>query len=132
VDNLTVLQAKRYGVYSCSEDVTLVYAAQLMVQEDVSGLVVTDQEGNLVGIITRTDLLRAFRTSPEWRNQRVGDFMNRDVVTVTPHDHLHHVADLLINKQIHRVVIVEIEDGKKRPIGVISDADLVFHMTRSY
>jgi CBS domain-containing protein len=132
VDNLTVLQAKRYGIYSCSEDVTLVYAAQLMVQEDVSGLVVTDHEGNLVGIITRTDLLRAFRASPEWRNQRVSDFMNRDVVTVTPHDQLHHVADLLINKQIHRVVIVEIEDGKKRPIGVISDADLVFHMTRFY
>jgi CBS domain-containing protein len=132
VDNLTVLQAKRYGIYSCSADATLVYAAQLMVQEDISGLVVVDQDGYLLGIITRTDLLRAFQESPAWRNRRVSDYMNKEVVTVTPHDHIEHVASLLIGKQIHRVVIVEVEDGKKRPIGVISDADLVFHMTRSF
>ena len=132
MDNLTVLQAKRYGIYSCSADATLVYAAQLMVQEDISGLVVVDQGGYLLGIITRTDLLRAFQGSSGWRNHRVSEFMKQDVVTVTPHDHLDHVANLLIGKQIHRVVIVEVEDGKKRPIGVISDADLIFHMTRSY
>lgn len=132
MDNLTVLQAKRYGIYSCSSDSTLVYAAQLMVQEDVSGLVVVDQDEYLAGIITRTDLLRAFQATPAWRNLKVSDYMNTQVVTVTPHDHLEHVASLLIAHQIHRVVIVEVEGGKKRPIGVISDADIVFHMTRTF
>ena len=132
MDNLTVLQAKRYGIYSCSSDSTLVYAAQLMVQEDISGLVVVDQDGFLAGIVTRTDLLRAFQSTPSWRNLKVNDLMNTEVVTVTPHDNLEHVASLLTAHQIHRVVIVEVDDGKKRPIGVISDADVVFHMTRSY
>jgi CBS domain-containing protein len=132
VDNLTVLQAKRYGIFSCSSDSTLVYAAQLMVQEDISGLVVVDQDGFLAGIFTRTDLLRAVQNNPSWRNLKVSDFMNTGVVTVSPHDHLDHVASLLLAHQIHRVVIVEVEDGKKRPIGVISDADITFHLTRTY
>jgi len=126
----TVLQAKRFGVYSCNQDKTLCEAAQRMVEEDISALVVLDGEGYLAGIITRTDLLRAFISTENWENHLVRDYMNPAVVTVSPQTHLVQVAELLLDKQIHRVVVVRDEQGKKRPVSVVSAADLVYHMVK--
>lgn len=128
--DLTVIQAKRYGTIHCSSQDTLLEAARSMVQEDISGLVVVDAEGFLKGIFTRKDLLRARLETKEWQQCHVEQYMTPDVVTVTPKDLLSHVAQLLLDRHIHRVVIVENIEGKQRPIGVISDADLVYHMTR--
>lgn len=125
--DLTVLQAKRFGAIVCDSTTRLIEAARTMVAEDISGLVVQDAAGNLAGIITRADLLRAFTTRPDWGDQAVEAFMSRNVVSVHPGDKITHVAHLLVEKGIHRVVIVQ-NDG--RPVGVISDSDLVYHMVR--
>ena len=128
--DLTVLQAKRYGIFSCTADTLLIKAARKMVDEDISGLVVTDQDGGLAGILTRTDLLRAYHTESGWADEPVEKYMNREVVHVTPQDRLSDVARLLLEHQIHRVVIVQKENQRLRPVGVISDADIVYHMTK--
>jgi predicted transcriptional regulator len=127
----TVLQAKRFGVYSCSQDKALRDAAQRMVEEDISALAVVDAEGYLSGIITRTDLLRALVSCDDWEGQPVERFMNKEVVTVTPNTQLLKVAELLLDKQIHRVVVARDENGKKRPVSVVSAADLVYHMVKN-
>ena len=101
-----------------------------MADEDISALVVTDSDGYLVGIITRTDLVRAHQARPDWATQTVEAYMSQPVVTVTPQHKLSHVAELLIEKQIHRVVVVQEENSKQRPIGVVSSADLVYHMAK--
>ena len=51
--------------------------------------------------------------------------MTHSVITVTPDTKLIDAADLLVNKHIHRVVVVREEEGGSRPIAVISDSDLV-------
>jgi CBS domain-containing protein len=127
----TVLQAKRYGIYQCENSTRLVEAAQRMVDEDVSSLVVVDQEGYLVGIITRVDLLRAYVEADDWSDKPVSEVMIKDVVTVTPHDLLNHVAELLITKGIHRVVVTNEENGRQKPVAVVSAADLVYHLVKS-
>jgi predicted transcriptional regulator len=126
----TVIQAKRFGVFSCRKNKSLLHAAQQMVEEDISALVVVDDDGFLAGIITRTDLLRAFVRFEDWEKQRVESFMNTEVVTVSPQTQLDRVAELLLEKQIHRVVVARNEDGKLRPISVVSAADLVYHMVK--
>ena len=127
----TVLQAKRFGIFSCSQDETLQEAARRMVEEDISALVVVDKEGYLVGIITRIDLLRALTKLEDWEKFLVKDYMNTEVVTVTPQTQLTRVAELLVDKQIHRVVVAREENGKKKPVSVVSAADLVYHMIKS-
>ena len=129
--DLTVLQAKRYGTYTCASHDTLLGAAQRMVDEDISCLVVVDSRGYLEGILTRSDLLRAYTSVNEWGDLLVGAYMTREVVTVQPQDFISHVANLLREKQIHRVVIVQKEHGNLRPVGVISDSDMVYHMVRN-
>jgi CBS domain-containing protein len=127
----TVQQAKRYGIYRCFDSETLKTAAQRMVDEDVSCLAVVDSEGYLVGIVTRVDLLRAYVNNHDWADQHVSNVMIRDVITVKPEDMLYHVAELLITRGIHRVVVVNDEDGRQKPVAVVSAADLVYHMLKS-
>lgn len=126
----TVIQAKRFGVFSCRKDTSLMDAAQRMVEEDISALVVVEADGFLSGIITRIDVLQAFVRFEDWEKQSVEKFMTMDVVTVSPQTQLDHVAELLLEKQIHRVVVVRNEKGRLRPISVVSAADLLYHMVK--
>jgi CBS domain-containing protein len=126
----TVLEAKRYGCYSCTPDTTLLEAIRRVVEEDISCLVVLDPEGYLAGVITRSDMVRAYLASDDWAAQKVGDHMTTHVVTVSGDDRLSDVAQLLIDRHIHRVIAVREENGRQRPVAVVSDADLVYHMVK--
>ena len=126
----TIIQAQRYGVYTCREQVNLLTAARQMAEEDISALVVVDEDGYLLGIITRTDMMRALCDCEDWAKTPVKDYMSPQVVTVSPKDHLREVAQILLDKGIHRVVAVQMEDGKQKPIAVISAADIVYHMSK--
>jgi CBS domain-containing protein len=101
-----------------------------MVEHDISGLVVTEPDGHLAGIITRNDVLRGYLASDEWQLLPVGDYMTRDVIAVTPEDSLRDVANLLLDHHIHRVVVVREENGKPKPVAVVSATDLIYHMMK--
>ncbi len=126
----TVLEAKRFGYHHCTPDTPLLEAVTQLVDHDISCLVVTDADGYLTGIITRNDVLRGYLASSEWQSQLVGEFMTRDVITVTPEDLLSTVASLLVDHHIHRVVVVRDEDGKQKPMAVVSATDLIYHMMK--
>lgn len=127
---LSVMQAKRFGVWTTASTATLLEVAREMVDRNISGLVVVDAEGCLEGLITRTDLVRAAHDRRDWMNLTANDYMVRNVVTVRLDDTLQHVMDLLIEHHVHRVVAVEPEDDKLRPIAVLSAADVVYHMAQ--
>lgn len=125
----TVIEAKRIGVFTCSINCSLSEAAARMLDEDISALVAVDGEGCLAGIITRVDLLRAWQSAPDWRAETVRSYMMSDVVSVSEEVCLAEVAKILLEKHIHRVVVVRVTDeGKPRPIAVVSAADLIYHM----
>jgi CBS domain-containing protein len=75
-------------------------------------------------------VLRGYMASDEWQRLLVGDYMTRDVVTVAPEDLLSTVANLLLDHRIHRVVVVRQENGKPKPVAVVSDTDLIYHMMK--
>ena len=126
----TVLEAKRFGCHCCTSEAPLIDAVTKMVEHDISSLVVTDADGYLAGIITRSDVLRGYLAHDDWQQQPVGEFMTQDVVTVSPQDLLATVANLLLDHHIHRVVVVRDENGKLKPLAVVSDTDLIYHMVK--
>jgi CBS domain-containing protein len=127
----SVLQAKRFGVFQCRPDMPLLEAARRMVAEDVSALVVTNAAGHMCGLLSRTDVLRAHLAGADWMKQPVSQVMSTEVVTVEPDDTLEVVASRLVEHHIHRVVVVRREDSGLRPLSVVSDSDLVYHLVRS-
>ncbi len=130
VKDLPVLKAKRFGVYTCHERCTLKDCAKLLDSRNVSSLVVVGDEGQLRGIITRSDLVRACYQQLDWAAQKVDAWMNADVVTVELDATLLDVMQLLIDKHIHRVVAVRRENDIIIPMGILSDADIVYHMAQ--
>lgn len=126
--NMTVLEAKRFGVTTCKATATLMSAACLMQEHNISALVVVDLQGFLAGVITRTDLVRACYERDDWAHQPVHSYMNADVVTVRLDDRLEKVMALLIERHIHRVVAVEPVGDKLKPMGVLSATDIIYHM----
>lgn len=127
----TVLQAKRLGIVSCKRQDALGGIAQRMADDDISALVVVNPAGDLAGIISRSDLLRAYIEADDWGAAPVARFMTRDVVWVTPDALLADAAQLLLGRHIHRVVVVRQEEEGLRPIAVVSDSDLVCDMVRN-
>jgi CBS domain-containing protein len=125
----TVLQAKRLEVFTLPLTATLRDAARRMVERQISSLVVVDDAGELQGVITRTDLIRAYLALDDWDAQPVTRYMTRDVITVTPQAVLRDVAHQLLDHHIHRVVVVS-EEGGRRPVSVVSSSDLIYHMLK--
>jgi signal-transduction protein with cAMP-binding, CBS, and nucleotidyltransferase domain len=101
-----------------------------MVKEDISTLVVVDDSECLLGLITRIDLMRVRYQRDDWQDQTVGSAMTREVVTVSPQDTLETVMTLLLERHIHRVVVVREEESGLHPVAVLSAADILYHMAR--
>ena len=66
------------------------------------------------------------RVDAREREQRAREAL----VAVGLGDKLEQVMKLLIENHIHRVVAVENENGKLRPVAVLSAADVVYHMAQ--
>lgn len=95
----------------------------------VSSLAVTDGD-KMVGVITRTDLLRLGQRQAGKRlgadlltfpNQKVEEAMTTELVTVAPGDKVDQAADLMLKGRLHRVYVVE--GGALK--GVLSTRDIM-------
>lgn len=119
------------GVLTCQRDTPVQDVAQQMTKNDVSALVVVDDDGNMVGLISRTDLVNARLYEQYWKHWRgltVGHIMVTDVVHVYPRDTVQHASKLMMDRKIHRVVVVEGDETGTKPIGILSITDLVRDM----
>jgi len=126
----TVLQAKRLGIHSCSPDTSLVSAIRTIVDEEVSSLVVADDDGYLLGLISRVEILAAYLAMDDWASQPVSAHMTTKVVVVTPQTLLRDAAQLMLDHRTHQVVVVLEEDGRQRPVALVTDSDLAYHMVK--
>jgi len=101
---------------------TVTRAAKMMTRNLISGLpVVSPSSGDLVGIITKTDLLEAYVDGYSGA-YKVGDLMTKNPITVKRTHTLFRVQELLARYNISRVVVVD----NDRPVGVITETDVVF------
>jgi CBS domain-containing protein len=116
---------------------SLADSAALLVTHDLKRLPVLDEQGQVVGMISRGDLLGTVvgdRPTQEYRPaaptkhpRRVVEVMVREVPTVLPNSSLADVLDALMNARQRRVVVV---DGDARVVGIISDGDVMRRAAR--
>ena len=122
------------SVITISEEAPLQEAVESMRKHGISGLVVVDHSGYMVGVISQTDLVRAWQEGCEYAtlaNCPVSQYMTREVVSCAPHKSLDYALRLLDQHQVHRLVVTEMYDGgrfvsdRAKPVGILSQTDIV-------
>lgn len=119
------------GVITCRPDTPVAEVAATMDSQDISALVVVDTAGNACGVISRTDLVNARFIQPymkHWRGLNAEHLMSRPVISVSPETSISEAVQLLHEKRIHRLVVVERAGGDVRPLGILSVTDLARHV----
>jgi len=124
-------------VVTTTPDTVLGAAARLMIDKRLKRLPVVDEEGTLVGILGRLDILNTIAAVhlPEWRPEAaaagpyaaVSDVMTREVPTLHESATIEQVFDLLVASSHKRVVVV---DDHRRVAGIIADSDLIAKLSR--
>ena len=121
--------------------------ANLLIKEKIGGLPVVDEENKVVGIISETDIMKkeSHVDSPMMLNfiqviiflddmkkfedemraiaaYKVEDLMSKDIITVNENDTFDYVANVMINKSINRVPVVDENNFLK---GIICRYDII-------
>lgn len=94
--------------------------AKLMLDKEISSLIVTDDKGNLKGILTKSDLVEAYAKNYAGKNL-VEDYMSKRVFTVAPDETTHTVLSIMAGNKVSRVVVVR----SQKPVGIITGRDLL-------
>jgi predicted transcriptional regulator len=97
--------------------------AARMVTFKIGSIVVTDEEGSLVGITTQTDITKAFGDTYAGR-YKVGDYMSRNAVTCRNSDYLKYALAILNRNNVSRLVVT---DNNGHVNGVITTNTFLTH-----
>jgi CBS domain-containing protein len=118
-------------------------------QKKVFGLMVTDENDQLVGMLSMYDILLFIQPKhahlwgemedidpTELYDERlekvksilVADIMTTEVVTITPDTHLMVIADIMIKKHIRRLPVV---DGQE-VVGIVFVSDVFHHLLKKF
>jgi len=99
------------SVYDC---------AKQMKEHSISSVIIEDKNQNLLGVITKTDLVSTF-LAQSTASLNISKIMTKKVITVSPDDSIFEIQSLLFNNKISRVVVTK----NKKPIGIITYRDFI-------
>lgn len=118
-------------VITAHQDEALGHVVQRLLEHGLKRLPVVDKHHQLVGMISRLDALRAVAGNgsmqPEqapapYPGKTVGEVMSKNIPIVHVHDDLAEILQRLLQADIKRVIVL---DEQEKPIGIITDGDLV-------
>jgi len=115
----------------CARETRLTEVARMMKDCDCGEIPVVDSKDALrpIGVVTDRDIV--VRVIAEGRNpseSSTGDCMTTPVVTVTPDSDLDACVDLMEEKQIRRVPVV---DERGRLVGIVAQSDIARKASRN-
>jgi len=110
-------------VHTLRPETDVLDAVDMLLEHHVTGAPVVNDANEVVGFLSEKDLLRVIATGVDNDAPRgkVGDFMTKDVRTVTPNMNIWFCAGMFLNDFVRRFPVVE--DGKL--VGAITRFDIL-------
>lgn len=116
-----ILDAKGQDIYRVGPDEMVLSALKLMAEREIGAVLVTEGD-RLVGIFTERhyarDVFLKGRASPD---TRVGEVMEREVITVSPDETVDRCMALMTERRIRHLPVM----AGGRLVGLISIGDLM-------
>ena len=104
-----------------SETAPLKEVTHLFAERKITGAPVVNAQGELVGVLSETDIIRKSNSIGAWSPNTAGQIMTKPPVTVPPETTLKRVCELMYNRRIHRVVVAE----GRQIRGIITTMDIL-------
>ena len=110
------------NVISVGRELPIFAAAEMLVDNHITGLPVVDAENTLIGILSEYDVLRILKETTPDQQKTVGDFMTKEVLFFEENIPAVKVWEFFIENPTKRRVPI-VRNGKL--IGVVSRGDIV-------
>jgi CBS domain-containing protein len=129
---MRALDIMQKGVMTVSPELSVADLEEFLTIEEISGVPVMGPAGQILGIVSKTDIVRALSETAHQRSELLqpdltaGDIMTKETVTVSPDEDVREVAQRMIDGHLHRVIVTSSEDV----LGIITTFDLLKLMTR--
>ncbi len=116
-----ILESKNHVLFSITPETTVYRALEVMVEKNVSALLVTRNE-ELVGIFTERDYARkVILKGKSSKETLISEIMTGSLITVTPDTSIDDCMRLMTDRFIRHLPVVEADNL----IGIISIGDVV-------
>lgn len=129
-NNILLRDIMTRGVTSVPMDITLREVAKIMVNQNVSGVAVTDHTGEIMGFITEMDMLHVVIDKSLLDNTAEA-IMTTSLKSINPSTNIESAASVMLDAHIHRLIILS-ESGmgaSDRPVGILSASDIIRQLT---
>jgi len=138
-------------VITVAPQMSILDLARLLIDKKINGAPVVDDAGNLVGVVTQSDLIdrvRKFELPPvltildahfylerpgtfkknleKMLGSQVADLMTSPAITISPDLPVDEVAAIMAHKKVHTLPVVE----DNRLVGIIGKIDLIRALAR--
>ncbi|WP_049981131.1 CBS domain-containing protein [Halolamina rubra] len=125
MDDLFVASLMSTDVKTVTPGTLVEAAADLMLEHEIGSVVVVDDDGELRGILTRTDFVAIVSGQKPKDQTPVSEYMTTDVLTAKGGDSIREVADRMVDAGIHHMPVVDDDEV----IGMITTSDLTAYLS---
>ena len=152
--DILALEIMTDKLVTVSPDMKCEEAVVLLIDNQISGAPVVDGEFNLVGVISVHDILnfgvnvpyvstylretelleQLLKKNKSFHEESikegfVQDFMTTEVYSATGKTNVKDLAQQMMDKRVHRIIIVD--ETSKKPIGIVTTFDILKYVTSS-
>jgi CBS-domain-containing membrane protein len=124
---LTVKDIMTKNVYAVEFEASADEAAWGLTRRNIGGAPVRDRQGQLVGMLTKDDLVDPAPRQWSKKEATVGDLMDPDVLAVYQDDAALVAVHEMATRNLHRVVVLD-EDNNL--VGIVTSMDVVHALDR--
>jgi len=113
-----------FGVQTVDGDDTIGTVITNLRKIGHEGYPVLDEDGTVIGLLTRRDADRAFEHG--LHKSKIRDVMISDGVTLTPDDSVHALEQLMVESGWGQIPVVAVDDAQN-VMGIVTRTDLIKH-----
>jgi len=121
IDSIPIRQVMTESLITIYPDATPKQLSVLMVENNIGGLPVVNNKDEVIGIVTKWDMIRYFSKLP--LEIKVKDLKIEPAVTIHRHHTISHIIYELDANSSDRAVVLEDND---KPVGIITSSNLAF------